>query len=277
MSFALSLATLGNVQRAIELTREALATDPLRAAWYNQLARYSTTLNRLDEAERALHQAMELQPTVTSHYELLTVIEIQRGDAQAGLAAAQRVAPGARQDVALASARQIGPDRGAADAALKTLIQKYAGDAAVQIADVYALRNDAKATFDWLDRGPGATGIRASVSSTSTLSSCATRTTRASPHPAARSDCRSQGRVPLAGLSDSVLRLTTTPLEGGTGRRSRLCSCCTPPGTRRPSEILPQLLLHPSSRRLRFTHCEPNAWVIWAPITVPQPNSSETT
>jgi cytochrome c-type biogenesis protein CcmH/NrfG len=89
------------VQRAIELTREALATDPLRAAWYNQLARYSTALNRLDEAERALHQAMELQPTVTSHYELLTVIEIQRGDAQVGLAAAQRVAPGARQDVAL--------------------------------------------------------------------------------------------------------------------------------------------------------------------------------
>ncbi|HEV3191768.1 MAG TPA: TIR domain-containing protein, partial [Polyangiaceae bacterium] len=128
VSFALSLATLGNVQRAIELTREALATDPLRAAWYNQLARYSTALNRLDEAERALHQAMELQPTVTSHYELLTVIEIQRGDAQAALAAAQRVAPGARQDVALASARQIGPDRGAADAALKTLIQKYAGD-----------------------------------------------------------------------------------------------------------------------------------------------------
>ena len=156
MFFALSLATLGNVQRAIELTREALATDPLRAAWYNQLARYSTTLNRLDEAERALHQAMELQPTVTSHYELLTVIEIQRrGDAQAGLAAAQRVAPGARQDVALASARQIGPDRGAAAdvAALKTFIQKYAGDAAVQIADVYALRNDAKATFDEL---PGA-------------------------------------------------------------------------------------------------------------------------
>jgi tetratricopeptide (TPR) repeat protein len=121
VSFALSLATLGNVQRAIELTREALATDPLRAAWYNRLARYSTALNRLDEAERALHQAMELQPTVTSHYELLTVIEIQRGDAQAGLAAAQRAAPGARQDVALASARQIGPDRGAADAALKTL------------------------------------------------------------------------------------------------------------------------------------------------------------
>jgi TolB-like protein/Tfp pilus assembly protein PilF len=151
-SFAVSLATLGNVQRAIELTRDALATDPLRAFWYNQLARYSTALNRLDEADQAIHRAMELQPTVTSHYEVLTIIEIQRRNAQAALAAAQQVAPGPRQDVALASARQIGHDRAAADVALKALIQKYAGDAAVQIADVYALRNDAKATFDWLDR-----------------------------------------------------------------------------------------------------------------------------
>jgi TolB-like protein/Tfp pilus assembly protein PilF len=152
VSFALALATLGNVQRAIELQHEALATDPLRAAWYDQLARYFTALNRLDEAEQALNRAMELQPTVTSHFELLTVIEIQRSDAQAALAAAQQVAPGVRQDVALASARQIGHDRGAADVALKTLIRKYAGDAAIQIAEVYALRNDAKATFDWLDR-----------------------------------------------------------------------------------------------------------------------------
>jgi hypothetical protein len=54
--------------------------------------------------------------------------------------------------VALALARQIGTDRSAADAALKTLIEKSAGGAPFQIAEVYALRNDAKATFEWLDR-----------------------------------------------------------------------------------------------------------------------------
>ena len=56
------------------------------------------------------------------------------------------------QDVALALARQIGGDRSAADAALQTLIEKDAGRSAYQIAEVYALRNDAKATFAWLDR-----------------------------------------------------------------------------------------------------------------------------
>jgi hypothetical protein len=54
--------------------------------------------------------------------------------------------------VALALARQIGTDRSAADAALKTLIEKQADGSPFQIVEVYALRNDAKATFEWLDR-----------------------------------------------------------------------------------------------------------------------------
>jgi hypothetical protein len=73
-------------------------------------------------------------------------------DAQAALAAAQQESPGPFQDVALAVARQIGGDRRAGDAALRTLIEKDAGIARYQIAQVYALRNDAKATFEWLDR-----------------------------------------------------------------------------------------------------------------------------
>ena len=60
--------------------------------------------------------------------------------------------PGDWQDVALALARHIGSDRAAADAALETLIAKYANTDAYEIAEVYALRNDAKATFEWLDR-----------------------------------------------------------------------------------------------------------------------------
>jgi TolB-like protein len=151
-TLSLALATVGLEERASELMREALATDPLRAPWYNHLAMYLTALNRLDEAEQAIRRAMELQPAAATHYEQLAIIEIQRGNAQAALAAAQQVAPGIRQDVAFAFARQIGLDHSAADAALKTLIEKYAGDAAVQIAQVYALRNDPKATFDWLDR-----------------------------------------------------------------------------------------------------------------------------
>jgi TolB-like protein/Tfp pilus assembly protein PilF len=146
------LAAFGEVEQAIALTREALATEPLRARWYNWLGRYLSGLNRLDEAERASRRAIELQPGAAAYHENLTVIEIQRGNAQAALAAAQQEPSGDWQDVALALARQIGSDRTAADAALKTLIDKQAGGAPYQIAQVYALRNDAKGTFEWLNR-----------------------------------------------------------------------------------------------------------------------------
>jgi len=145
------LATLGEVVPAIDLTRQALATDPLRANWYNWLASYLSALNRLDEAERAVRRAIELQPAAVSYYQTLTIIEVQRRNAQAALAAAQQE-PSAWQDVALALARQIGGDQSAADAALRTLIEKGANIFAFQIAEVYALRNDANATFEWLDR-----------------------------------------------------------------------------------------------------------------------------
>jgi TolB-like protein/Tfp pilus assembly protein PilF len=151
-NLGIQLATFGEVNQAIELTWQALATEPLRSNWYNYFAGYLLALNRLDEAERAVRRAIELQPSAVSYHQTLTIINIQRGNAQAALAAAQQELPGIWQDSALALARQIGTDRSAADAALKTLIEKTAGVGPFQIAEVYALRNDAKETFEWLDR-----------------------------------------------------------------------------------------------------------------------------
>jgi serine/threonine protein kinase/Tfp pilus assembly protein PilF len=146
------LASVGEVEQAIELTRQALATEPLRANVYDWLGCYFLGLNRLDEAERAIRRAIELQPSAQSFHVQLAIIEIKRGHAQAALAAAQQEPPGAWQDTALALARQIGGDPSAADATLQTLIDKDASLAPYQIAQVYALRNDAKQTFAWLDR-----------------------------------------------------------------------------------------------------------------------------
>ena len=146
------LATLGELQQAIDLTRQALTTEPLRPNWYNWLATYLSALDRLDEAEHAIRRAIELQPASASYHYTLTVIEVQRGNAEAALVAAQQEAPGNWRDIAIAVARQIGGDQGAADAALRTLIEKDSGVATYQVAQVYALRNDANATFEWLNR-----------------------------------------------------------------------------------------------------------------------------
>ena len=152
--FALAdqLATFAKLDEAIALERQAIATDPLAHTWYAFLAYYLSLANRLDEAEQAIHRAIELQPLAEFHHSTLAGIEVQRGNAQAAIAAAQQEPLGHARDSALALALQIGGDRSAADAALKVLLEKDADNQAYEIAEVYALRNDAKATFEWLDR-----------------------------------------------------------------------------------------------------------------------------
>jgi TolB-like protein len=146
------LASSGELNQAIELTRQALATDPLHANWYDSLALYLLGLNRLDEAEAAAHKAIELQPGAKRNRTTLVMIAIQRADAQAAIAIAQRESAGTSRDLAQALAYQIGDDRAAATAALKLLIEKYADTQPYAIADAYALRKDADKTFEWLER-----------------------------------------------------------------------------------------------------------------------------
>jgi tetratricopeptide (TPR) repeat protein len=51
--FARLQASFGELEAAIDLTRQALTIDPLRANWHAWLAIYLSGLNHLDEAERA--------------------------------------------------------------------------------------------------------------------------------------------------------------------------------------------------------------------------------
>lgn len=145
-------AMLGHPEQAVALTRQALATDPLHATWYNWLAGYLAGLGRLDEADAAVHKALGLQPTAVGYHQQLTLIDILRGDATAALAAAHDEPPGVWQGAALAMAQQLAPDHATANAALQHLIGKYASLAPYQIAQVYALRREPKPMFAWLER-----------------------------------------------------------------------------------------------------------------------------
>jgi TolB-like protein len=150
---ARQLANFGQVGRAIELTQQALASDPLHARWYGWLAGYLSDVNRLDEAEMAIRKAIDLQPGGVRLHFLLSEIEIRRGNAEAALAAAQQEPPGSFfRDAALVKALQSGNDHTAADAALKNLLDKGASWDPYDVAQIYAMRNDADQTFEWLDR-----------------------------------------------------------------------------------------------------------------------------
>jgi len=151
-NLAAVLATLGQLEEATELQRQAIAADPLRADFYQNFAVYLSPLGRLDEAEHAIRSAIELQPTAVFYHAVLSTIEIRRGNAESALEAANAEPPGLWHDVAVAQALQIGVDGRAANAALKSLIDKYSDLATFQIAEAYALRNDPDRMFAWLDR-----------------------------------------------------------------------------------------------------------------------------
>ncbi len=149
-------ATLGRPKEAVALLQQALKLDPLRSNVYLNLASYLMPLGRLDEAETAVRNAIALLPDGTDFYETLSEIDILRGNARAALADAQQEPPGLYHDVAVTLALQIGTDRAAADATLKTLIAKYSQDGPYQIAETYGLRKEADNMFKWLEHARAA-------------------------------------------------------------------------------------------------------------------------
>ncbi len=146
------LALQGELGEGVQLIREAIAIDPLVANWWNWQGAYLSGLGRLEEAEAAIRKSIEIRPKGSSAWAQLTIIQIQRGDPKAALDAAQHEPEGVWHDIAMAMAFQVGPDRALADAALKKLITDYGDVAPYQVAQIQALRNDAEATFHWLER-----------------------------------------------------------------------------------------------------------------------------
>jgi TolB-like protein/Tfp pilus assembly protein PilF len=144
-------AVFGHPERAIEPMRQTLASDSLNTAWYHLLAEDLLAVGRFDDAEQTMRKSIELQPDDCAQAQLAT-IEIARGNAVVALDMVKRIPPGTCRDFAQANALQIGKDSAAADAALKTLLDKYADTNAYEIAETYALRKQPTAVFAWLDR-----------------------------------------------------------------------------------------------------------------------------
>ncbi|HTT83924.1 MAG TPA: hypothetical protein VMF67_10615 [Rhizomicrobium sp.] len=148
---ALVISSLGGLEEAVVLEQQALKLDPLRAGSYANLALYLMPLGHLDEAEVAIRHAIALEPDSQGFYWTLSQIDVLRGNATVALADAQKEPAGDNHDIAVTLALQIGSNRAAADAALKTLIAKYSDDDPVQIAETYGERKDADNMFKWLE------------------------------------------------------------------------------------------------------------------------------
>lgn len=108
-------------------------------------------VGRLEEAAATTHGELALHAS-NGALARLSAIDTLRGNAAAAVEKAEQIPAGKSHDFALTNARQIGSDHAAADAALKTLIDRYADTDAYFISRAYALRKEPDKIFEWLDR-----------------------------------------------------------------------------------------------------------------------------
>lgn len=146
------LASLGQLDAAVQMQRKAIARDPLQTAYQLNLVIYLIPLHRYAEAIETAHATLALQPSKPAVHVLLAIIAIEQGDPKRAQEQARQELDPAWKAYALALAQQATGDRAAADAALKVLIDAHAEDSPFQIAAVYASRGDGDQAFAWLER-----------------------------------------------------------------------------------------------------------------------------
>jgi TolB-like protein/Tfp pilus assembly protein PilF len=146
------LTYVGRFDAAVEAAQSAITSDPLQFSPRNTLARALFTAGRLEEADAAARKGAELQPGASASHRWQVSIAVLRGDAEAALREARLEPEGTFGRFLLALALSVHGDRAEADAALADLIAKDSGNAAYQIAQIYAWRGETDTAFEWLQR-----------------------------------------------------------------------------------------------------------------------------
>ena len=143
--------TFGDLRQADELTRQALALDPVNAGIYIFQGYLLLAMHRFAEAENAFQHVVALSPAASWSYAGVAMALAAQGRS----AEAERVAGQSHLEwsrlYALTLARAGRKDPVAVEP-LEQLIKKFAEVAAYQIACGYAYRGDKDHAFAWLDR-----------------------------------------------------------------------------------------------------------------------------
>jgi TolB-like protein/Flp pilus assembly protein TadD len=164
-ALAIQQTAFGQLQDAAGNLRRVLALDPLSATAQYNLGGVYLGLNDYSQAEHALTQALELRPdlSVVRAFQAIAVFQQNRVDEAVKIAGAEP--DPLWKTYALAMVYWAKGDRARSDAELQLLIKDNAGNAATQIADLYAQRDDEASMFHWLDMAkqdgdPGIVEIR---------------------------------------------------------------------------------------------------------------------
>jgi TolB-like protein/DNA-binding winged helix-turn-helix (wHTH) protein/Flp pilus assembly protein TadD len=157
--------TLGRVDEAIELYKQAIALDPLRANFHLALGYELYFVGRYEEARATLQRAQELNPQLSSLHLTRGKILFSEGRQQEALAEMESETGEWEKLSGEALAYYALGRHEESDTALKKLIATHQNNAAYQIAEAYAYRGETDKAFEWLDRAyrqrdPGAPELK---------------------------------------------------------------------------------------------------------------------
>lgn len=150
--YASLLEKTGRIPEAIAVVKRTLESDPLsNAAWLMLGGLYEENGDYVAAAD-AMHRALEISPSSTFSNFYLGALQLEQSDPQAALASFRKVDFDVFRLTGIAVAEHSLGDATASQAALDEIIAKHSHDAAAQIAEVYAWRNEKDKAFEWLDR-----------------------------------------------------------------------------------------------------------------------------
>jgi serine/threonine protein kinase/tetratricopeptide (TPR) repeat protein len=143
---------LGRLQEAIELGRRAVEQDPLSAGCYTNLGMSYRAAGLLPDAEQAFRRAIEISPQRVATHMMVSLALFEQGRIEEALSEALNEPEEWARLSMLPIVYHAAGRQDEADRALHDLIEKFAGDAAYQIAAVYATCGEPEPTFEWLER-----------------------------------------------------------------------------------------------------------------------------
>ncbi len=145
---------VGSNDDALKQFRKALERDPLNLLTRRYMARALYYGGRLEEAEAAVRQVLELSPSFpAAHYELGRIL-LARGQVNAAAVEFQAEAIPGWKELGRPLAFHAQGRMAEADAALAAMLRRSAG-AEFQVAETYAYFGDTDHAIEWLNRAVG--------------------------------------------------------------------------------------------------------------------------
>jgi TolB-like protein/Flp pilus assembly protein TadD len=146
------IGCLGRLDESVVMMRKVLAMEPLNAQFHFNMGQFLLGLGRVDEAEAELRQAIDLQPNAAGFRLLLTQAYIKAGRFDEALAIAKAEPDDATRRAAMAQAYFAAGNVEAGQPILDEMIRLDADSLPFYIAEVYGIRCDADATFEWVEK-----------------------------------------------------------------------------------------------------------------------------